>query len=612
MVLLDSGAAISVVPESLVNPEQMTGGRVAVKPFGSREPMFLPTAELAFKIDSLEWVETVAVAPWQEGVETEVLYSLNLQSQRGLELVLIANRVEQKEVLRVTTRAQSKKEVKEQEEEAVAVAEEVPSVNPLPRGVTAGQEVISEPETAIALEEISLKAGCLGRKEEESEEDILGRKEEEFLDDVKDSSEESGEEKYELRKESREEAELVVPPVRAGSHSREALVKETMADPSLQKWRDFAEKWEQGFLWKEGLLYQTVTTHVLETAHLMVLPKLFRPKVLVLAHEKLGHLGARRVRALLRQRFVWPGMGQDIINYCRSCPICQKCGKAPARKVPMMEREVLTEPFEVMAFDIVGPMPKGKGGSRFLLTAICMASRWPEALPLKSITAKLVALGMVEIFSRTGIPLQLLTDQGAQFVESLVTQLCRDLHIEKIKTTPYHPECNGVVERMHGTLGAMLTKAAAEGQDWVGQIPFALFALRSAPNRDSLFSPFQLVYGRQVRTPLDILHQGWAELEFEDLDTGEWSEWLADRLEYWHDVMRERGECASGKRKLGFDRKAVDRKLDVGDLVLCRMPGMSHKLEEAWHGPYTVLEKLNRVDFRVDLGKGRKKVLHIS
>ena len=95
-----------------------------------------------------------------------------------------------------------------------------------------------------------------------------------------------------------------------------------------------------------------------------------------------------------------------------------------------MEREVLTEPFEVMAFDIVGPMPKGKGGSRFLLTAICMASRWPEALPLKSITAKSVALGMVEIFSRTGILLQLLTDQGAQFVGSLVTQLCRDLHIE--------------------------------------------------------------------------------------------------------------------------------------------------------------------------------------
>ena len=67
-------------------------------------------------------------------------------------------------------------------------------------------------------------------------------------------------------------------------------------------------------------------------------------------------------------------------------------------------------------------------------------------------------------------------------------------------------------------------------------MPFALFALRSSPNRDTQFSPFQLVYGHSVRTPLDILHQGWAEVAFSDLDTEEWSEWLVARLESWHDV----------------------------------------------------------------------------
>ena len=589
-------------------------GSVAVKPFGASKPMLLPTAELSFKIGRLEWVECVAVSPVQEGAESEVLYTLDLQSQRGLELVLIANKVDQKEVLRVTTRAQTQQEVREQEEEAVAAVVEQPNVTPLPRVVAAEPRVNSDPDVVVELEEISEKAGCLGRKGEESKKDVLGSKEEEFeefLDYGEDSSVEVGEEKYRLRAESRKKVELAVPPVRAGSHSRVALVAETMADPSLKGWRENAEKGGQGFVWKEGLLYQIVTTHVLETEYLMVLPQSFRQKVLEIAHEKLNHMGARRVRALIRQRFVWPGMGQDIIKYCRSCPTCQRCGKAPARKVPMVERTVLSEPFEVMAFDIVGPMLKGRGGYRFLLTAICMASRWPEAIPLRSITAKAVALGMVEMFSRTGIPLQLVTDQGAQFVGSVVTQLCTNLHIEKIRTTPYHPEGNGVVERMHGTLGAMLTKAASEGLDWVGQVPFALFALRAAPNRDSLFSPFELVYGRNVRTPLDILHQGWTELEFKDLDVGEWSEWLVDRLEHWHDIMRERGECASGKRKWSFDKKAIDRKLEEGDLVLCRVPGMSHKLEEAWHGPYPVIEKLNRVDYRIDVGKGRQKVLHI-
>ena len=273
---------------------------------------------------------------------------------------------------------------------------------------------------------------------------------------------------------------------------------------------------------------------------------------------------------------------------------------------------MLTEPFEALAFDIVGPMPKGKGGCRFLLTAICMASKWPEAIPLRSITAKAVAEGMIEIFARTGIPLQLLSDQGSQFVGSLVTKLCRNLNIDKIKTTPYHPECNGVVERMHGTLGAMLTKASSVGLDWVGQVPFALFALRSTPNRDTHFSPFQLVYGHQVRTPLDILHQGWAEVSFKELDTSEWSDWLTDRLELWHDVLRERGKYASRKRKCAFDKKTVDRRLEEGDLVLCRVPGMAHKLEESWHGPYPVLEKVSRVDYRVDLGRSRKKVLHVN
>ena len=383
--------------------------------------------------------------------------------------------------------------------------------------------------------------GSLGRRDEDAEQRSLA--------DAVVSSEEGAEVYFKMRDGPQGQVDMLIPPVSPGNNSRERLVEATKTDPNLAAWRKLADKGEQGFSWDHDLLYQATTTHVLETAHLIALQEVFRKHVLVLAHDKLGHLGARKVKALVKQRFTWPNMGRDIIDYCRSCEVCQRCSKAAARKAPLIEREVLSEPFECLAFDIVGPMQKGKGGYRFLLTAICMASKWPEALPLRSITAKAVAQGMIEIFSRTGIPLQLLTDQGAQFVGSLVSKLCRDLSIDKIKTTPYHPECNGVVERMHGTLGAMLTKASAKGLDWVAQVPFALFALRSAPNRDTHFSPFQLVYGHQVRTPVDILHQGWAETEFKHLDACEWSEWLAERLECWHDVLRERGRKASEQRK---------------------------------------------------------------
>ena len=153
-----------------------------------------------------------------------------------------------------------------------------------------------------------------------------------------------------------------------------------------------------------------------------------------------------------------------------------------------------------------------------------------------------------------------------------------------------------MIERMHGTLGAMLTKAFSVGLDWVAQIPFALFALRSASNSDTHFSPFQLVYGHQVRTPLDILHQGWAEVEFKELDMSEWSEWLAEKLEHWHDVLHKRGRLASEQHKSTFDKKTVNRQLVEGDQVLWRVPGMSHKLEESWHGPYPVIEKVSGVN----------------
>ena len=403
-----------------------------------------------------------------------------------------------------------------------------------------------------------------------------------------------------------------MPSVKAGSGSRTALVSESRSDPTLLQWRALAEKREQGFLWENSLLYKSITNHVMEVVRLLVLPKSFRKRVMDLAHEKLGHMGSRRVLSLLRQKFVWPGMGQDVIRHCRSCPSCQKCSKPRARQVPMVERKILSEPFESMAFDLVGPIPKGKGGYRYLLTCVCMASKWPEAIPIRCMTANAVAQGMLDIFSRVGVPLRLLSDQGSQFVGKVISKLCENLHIEAIQSTPYHPEGNGVVERMHSTLGAMLNKAANQGLDWVGQVPFALFALRSAPNRDSGFSPFELIYGRHVRTPLDILHQGWAQKEFEQLDTDEWAQWLVERLECWHDVARERGECASGKRKEEFDKKALDRVLIEGDMVLCRIPGAAAKLEESWHGPYKVVEKLNRVNYRVEVGRGRQKVLHIN
>ncbi len=134
-----------------------------------------------------------------------------------------------------------------------------------------------------------------------------------------------------------------------------------------------------------------------------------------------------------------------------------------------------------------------------------MATRWPDAIALKSITAKSMAAATIEIFSRMGLPHQILTDRGTQFTSELAKQMSSLLGIEKLLTTAYHPQSNGVLERLHSTLEAMLGKVHGLGLDWVRQLPFVLFALRQAPNRTTGYSPFELVYGHNVRTPLDVV-----------------------------------------------------------------------------------------------------------
>ena len=440
-VLLDSGATISVVPEDMVGPELMTGEYVSVRTF---LPMRLPTAKVAFEINDLSWVELVAVAPVEEGKEREVLYSLNFKTERGLALVLMVIKLERARVLRVTTRSEAKEASQKEEAEAQVVSVEQPVAKPIEADMRSSEESTGDGKPVA-----DRPAG--GPEPGASEEAIGKRSVDEILVEVEEEADaeilvdEESSERFELKVKGRGQDDLVIPPVRLGSESRSELVRETKTDPSLSKWRELADRGEQGFCWLDDLMYQATTTHTLETVHLMALPAKFRGRVLDLAHERSGHLGARKVRALIKQRFVWPGMGQEVIDHCRSCVVCQRCSKTTARKVPLIKREVLTEPFEVMAFDIVGPLPKGKGGNRFLLTAICMASKWPEAIPLRTITAKAVAQGMVEVFSRTGIPLQLLTDQGSQFVGSLVTHLCKTCMWTRSRLPPIIQSATGLL-----------------------------------------------------------------------------------------------------------------------------------------------------------------------
>ena len=123
---------------------------------------------------------------------------------------------------------------------------------------------------------------------------------------------------------------------------------------------------------------------------------------------------------------------------------------------------ILSEPFKRIAVDIIGPLPRSRSGKRYVLAICDYATRYPEAIPLHSTDASHIAEALIGVFSRMGIPGEILTDQGSNFTSQLLTELYQMLHAHPIRTTPYHPQTDGLVERFNQTLKSMLQKLATK------------------------------------------------------------------------------------------------------------------------------------------------------
>ena len=199
-------------------------------------------------------------------------------------------------------------------------------------------------------------------------------------------------------------------------------------DDTLQKLQELAESHTEkvsrhnnisSFYFKDGILYRSFhSTSMDPDTNLtqVVVPKPYRKQVMQTAHENLlgGHQGAKKTTDKILTNFFWPGMNSDITRYCRSCDVCQRTlAKGRVTKVPLGKMPLIEVPFERIAVDIVGPIhPMTDQKNRYILTVIDYATRYPEAIPLPSIETERVAEALVSIFTRVGIPKEMLTDQG--------------------------------------------------------------------------------------------------------------------------------------------------------------------------------------------------------
>ena len=349
----------------------------------------------------------------------------------------------------------------------------------------------------------------------------------------------------------------------------------------------------------------------------LVIPSDFRTLILRTSHDLpiSGHFSHRKTYMKISELFFWPGMTTDIKNYCQSCDLCQKMGsKGRLRKATLQKMPVISTPFERVAIDLVGPLEKTTEGHRYILTIIDYASGFPEAVPLKNISSIDVAEALILVFSRVGIPKQVVSDRGTQFKSEIMDELYRLIGVKPIFTSPYHPQTNGKVERMHLVLKTILKKLCTTNvQAWHRLIPCALFALRELPSDSAGFSPSEILYGRQIRGPLTILHDLWTEkgLSEDQQLTYTYVLDLKQNLQDISEMVSNNLSHAMSKYKLHYDKKCSPRRYNVNDEVLLLLPTKANKLLLAWKGPYKITRVINNVNYAV-LIKGVEKILHVN
>jgi len=184
-----------------------------------------------------------------------------------------------------------------------------------------------------------------------------------------------------------------------------------------------------------------------------------------------GHLGADKILGRLCERFYWPGYYIDITDWCQNCAV-RASHKTPAPKARAPLQPIVTgHSLELVATDIVGPLPESPAGNSYILVVADYFTRYAEAYP---------------------IPNQ--------------QEACKLLGIDKSRTTPYHPQSDGLIERFNRTLLVMLAMAVRDQPfEWEQHIRRLCFAYNTSVHPTTGFSPFSLMFGRQAQMPMDIV-----------------------------------------------------------------------------------------------------------
>lgn len=393
-------------------------------------------------------------------------------------------------------------------------------------------------------------------------------------------------------------------------------ISHTDLNPALVK---YLPVWDQLQVQNQRLVRVPPVNTDAAAAIQVVLPRSLIPEVLSMLHNTQtgGHLGIQKLQAKVKDRFYWPGWFGDVKQWCRECHDCasrKSGGKAPCAPLQM---SIVSRPYERVAVDIMGPLPETLGKNRYILVIGDYFSKWTEAFPLPNQEAQSVARVLVEEWvCRYGVPRSLHSDQGRNFESLLFKELCRLLQINKSRTSPYHPQSDGLIERFNRTLLSMLSLFVDNNQtNWDKLLPYVMMAYRSSLHASTGFTPYKVLFGQEMVLPVDIMlgiDNGQKFQSVNDYVAG-----LAESLSTVVEAVKRHQNQASNQQKTCADFRANFHYYVVGELVWihnkARKRGVCPKLQRRFKGPFKILERVSDVLYKVQpLEGGPENVVHFN
>ncbi len=381
----------------------------------------------------------------------------------------------------------------------------------------------------------------------------------------------------------------------------------------VEQQKEFADLWQQAADWdnedyqvREGILFSCRRPGARQALYpRVVLPKCWRNQVITRCHEQKGHTGVWRTLCSLREAYVWPGMQRQVKDYVRACGICQ-VHKAIPQTAPYTRMPDPCYPHQVVGMDLTGPFVRSERGHVYLFNLIDHLTGWADCYPISNKKGETIAdVLQKEYFPRYGAPEILISDNGTEFANASVASLCRACDVDHRTTTPYRPQSNSKIERFHRTLKGLLERLMTVSKsNWEKQLGPALIAYRSTVTGATGYTPFQGLYGRQMRVPLTrALRERPADVEALNDDR------VAALARVWQgarEVLRQERETNEAQQR----RKRLCGELTVGDGVIILIPGMKRTFHPRWDARWEVIRARHPVYWIRHLPSGREKVLH--